>query len=303
MQKIIIIWLCLLLLTPSRSIGCDVCGCGLSSNYAGIMPQYKANSLGVRFSSSKTQSKHLPSLFGTVLTSTETFKTAELIGRYYVNKRWLALGMLPFHQFNKSKSDGNNTTIQGIGDANLLLNYIVFNNSDSQNTTFKQLLQFGGGVKLVTGNYSKLSNNEVNPNFQLGTGAYSFVTNALYTIKKNNIGFTAEASFIYNLTNKNSYMFGSKQNISGRLFYWKRLRKFSLIPAAGMWFEHGENNIENNTKVKYSGGSIANFQPGIDAYFKHFSIGMLSQIPIAQNLSTGLVKQSTKHFITLNYIF
>lgn len=296
--------LCLLFtVITHQGYGCDVCGCGLSNNYMGIMPQYRSNSLGLRYSFSQTQSKHLPSLFEPQTSSKETFQSMELLGRYYLGEKWMLIGMLPMHRFYKQHSDEANELLEGLGDVNILANYIALNSGDSMAKLYRHFLQFGGGLKTPTGSYQKLSNDAVNPNFQLGTGAFAAIANMMYTIRRKNVGLTLEGSYLYHFANKNEYQFGQRFTLSNKFFYWKKWRTFSLVPNAALWFDHSAQNIENNDRVSHSGGTLLNLQPGADVFFRKFSISALVQIPIYQNLSNQYVTINNKYFLSLNYNF
>ena len=303
MKKIILGWCFLFTIVCYQTYGCDVCGAGLSSNYTGIMPQYRANSLGLRYSFTETQSKHLPSLFAPSGSSTETFHTVELMGRFYAADNWVFMGMLPMHHFSKKRSDNSSELIKGLGDVNILANYIAVNSGDSMTKLTRHFLQFGGGVKMPTGEYQKLSDDGVNPNFQLGTGAFAGIANMMYTVRRKNMGYTFEASYIYHLTNKNDYQFGQRYTVSNKVFYWKKWRTFSLVPHAALWYDHSAQNREKNREVLYSGGHLLNLQPGLDVFFRKFSLSSLVQIPVDQNQSNQYVTINNKYFIALNYNF
>jgi hypothetical protein len=293
----------LLFMMPINGLACDICGCGLASNYMGILPQYRANSVGLRYSFSNTQSKHLPSLFEKQTSSEEMFHSIELLGRYYLKRKWIIIGLMPIHNFSKQHSDNTQELLQGLGDANVMVNYILLNTGDSIKPSTRHLLQVGGGFKAPTGQYHHLSNNGINPNFQLGTGAWAFITNGQYTLRKKSIGYTIEGSFQYHLNNKNNYQFGKRVTVMNKLFYWKKWRLTSIVPSMGIWSEYSALNKENQHDVSYSGGTLLNIQPGFDIFFRHVSLGVSAQIPSYQNLSNNYVTINNKYFLTFNYNF
>lgn len=293
----------LLFIIPNTAYTCDVCGCGFSSNYMGISPEYRANNIGLRYSLGSTHSKHLPSLYNTQTTSDETFNSMELLGRYYVGNRLMLQGIVPFHYFHKTVSDGTTNELKGLGDISVLANYLLINTGDSMVHRSRHLLQFGGGVKTHTGKSNNLLDNVVNPNFQLGTGALAFIVNGLYTFRYKNWGNTIEAAYQYHLTNRHDFQFGQRYTFSEKIFYWKRWRLYSFVPNVGVWYDHSQQIKEKGEIVKQSGGTLVNLQPGIEVFRKRLAFSASMQIPVYTDLSSGYLTMNNKFFAAVFYNF
>lgn len=302
-MKTITTLILLVTLSPFNTFSCDVCGCGFSSNYMGISPEYRANNIGLRYSMGSTHSKHLPSLFNTQTTSEETFQSVELLGRYYIGNRFMLQGILPVHYFYKKVSDGSSNELKGLGDISVLANYMLINTGDSMLHRSRHLLQFGGGIKTPTGKSNNLLDNVVNPNFQLGTGAFAFIANGLYTFRYKNWGNTVEAAYQYHLTNKHDFQFGQRYTLSEKIFFWKRWRLYSFVPNVGVWYDHSAPIIEKGEAVKQSGGTLVNVQPGFEIYRKRLAFSTSVQIPVYTQLSDGYLTMNNKFFAAVYYNF
>ncbi|KAA9325687.1 hypothetical protein [Adhaeribacter soli] len=277
---------------------CDACGCGVGSYQFGILPQQARNFAGIRY-----QYKTDHSTPHHDLKTSETFRTTEFWGRFYPTKKIQVFAILPYN-FNEQTIEKTTTNVHGLGDALILANYNLINNTDSLYENVKHNLLLGGGVKLATGKYNRQTEgNTLNPNLQLGSGSYDFVANAIYTIRYNQIGLNSDISCKYNTANQDEFRFGNKLVASSRLFSVLKIKESALMPNAGISTERTAKDTHYGSTLKESGGYANFLNLGTEAYFKKLSTGFTFQKPISQHLSEGFVETGNRWMTHLTYMF
>ncbi|MES2382848.1 MAG: hypothetical protein V4538_17505 [Bacteroidota bacterium] len=292
-----IVVLSLLVYIPGNIKACDVCGCSLSGNYLGILPQFKQHFIGVRHQVNSFESKHIPSLFtengGNA--SHDVLQRSELWGRFYPTKRLQLFAFIPY-QYNTQKQDSVTNQTHGLSDISIVANYILINTGDTGRLSWKNTLTVGAGVKTPTGSFDK----DGVPGLQIGTGTWDFLANAIYTTRYKKVGLNIDANVRLNGTN-NNYEFGNRYTSSTRLFYWYKWRRLSILPNGGFLAEYAEKDAKKNILQKYTGGYGCYTALGFDLYYNRVSVSGTFTIPIHENLNEGLV--STNHRISLQAIY
>lgn len=288
-----------LLMLHSRSYGCDVCGNTVTSNYMGILPQYRQHFVGMRYVNSMFTSQHVPSLFEQSLgKSTDVFQKAEVWGRFYPTNRLQLFAFVPYQQNTKTE---NHTITQtsGIADISVLGNYIVLNSGDSGKLVWRNTLSMGGGVKLPTGTFVASGN----PTLQVGSGSWDFTANLIYTLRYKKAGVNIDASARFNTTNANQYKFGNSYNSSVRFFYWHKRKRVSCLPHAGIAFEYAHKDTKADMVQTYTGGMGVYEAIGMDVYINKIALGASYTRPLSENLFEGLVQTNRKFTIQILYLF
>ena len=284
---------------------CDVCGCSIGGNYFGILPQFHRHFVGVRYSEQSYRSAHSRNAAQTGdFDSDERFRTMDVLGRFYPTRRLQILALLPYHDFRRLEN-GVQTHSQGLGDASILGNFIVLDTGDSLRHSWQHTLTLGGGIKVPSGQHA-LQDSEgkvFHENLQPGTGSTDFMLSAAYTIRKGAWGFTADVLGRLNTTNHHNYHFGNRVSSSIKAFYWKNLRKFSLLPNAGIFADLADQSRDGNSYISETGGALALATFGLDVYAGHFSLGCTLQQPVYQHQGGGRIQANTRFMTTLNYIF
>ncbi|KAA9345835.1 hypothetical protein [Adhaeribacter soli] len=278
---------------------CDACGCGVGSYQFGILPQQSKNFVGIRYQqkSDKTTPIHAD------LQSEESFRTTEIWGRFYPLKKVQVLALLPYN-FNEQKTLEKTTRVQGLGDALVLVNYNLVNNTDSLYQKVKHNLFVGGGVKLPTGHYErKVEDSELNPNLQLGSGSFDFVANAMYTVRYDKIGLNTNATYKYNTENKNEFLFGNKFGAGTVLFAVLKVKETAIMPNAGFSTEITGKDFTYGAELLESGGYVNFASVGSEFYLTKLSAGLTFQKPVSQNLSEGYVKTGNRLLTHLTFMF
>lgn len=294
----------LLAVLPAAS-ACDICGCSVGGNYFGILPQFHRHFVGFRWSEQMFQSAHSYTSLknGTNLTD-EHFRTVDVLARFYPWRRLQVLTLVPYHDFQRSE-EGVHTRARGIGDASLLLNYVLFDTGDSLRHPWRHTLTLGGGVKLPSGKHN-LKDQEgalLNPNLQPGTGSTDYFVSATYTLRKGFWGLSADGQARLNTANRKDYRYGNRLSGSAKLFYWKNFRRVTLLPNAGVFSDVSATNLDQNEVVDNTGGYVTLATLGLDVYSGHFSAGFTFQQPVYQNLGDGAIRARNRWMATLNYVF
>jgi hypothetical protein len=81
------------------------------------------------------------------------------------------------------------------------------------------------------------------------------------------------------------------------------MRKFSLLPNAGIFADLADQSRDGNSYLSETGGALALATFGLDVYAGHFSLGCTLQQPVYQHQGGGRIQANTRFMTTLNYIF
>lgn len=295
-----------LLAFGSVASACDVCGCSIGGNYFGILPQFHRHFVGLRWSEQSFQSAHSRSAAEAGrFDSDESFRTVDLLGRFYPFRRVQTLVLVPYHDFRRM--EGNTLAhTQGFGDISLMAGYILLDTGDSLRRKWQHSLTFNGGIKLPTGSH-RLTDTEghlLHPNLQPGSGTTDFMLAATYTLRRGAWGITADALGRFNTANhEDDYRFGNRLSGSVKTFYWKNAGRFTFLPNIGVFGDAAQANEGDFDFTEGTGGAIALATFGLDVYMGHFSVGFTCQQPFWQNLGDGKVHSRNRWMATVNYIF
>ena len=181
--------------------------------------------------------------------NTERFTTYFLKAQYYLNTRLLLAAEVPWIQ-KQRLTDGSEVFAQsGIGDIRVNGKYYLFN-SDlfEQEATWAHKFLIGAGIQFPTGGYQDVSeetNNEIEPHFQAGSGAFSyqFVADYLLTSSKWNVHMGVQ----YHLRTANRYSFAYGDQWLGlaKVFYRHSFTDFAISPSIGACFVNSEQDSMN----------------------------------------------------------
>jgi hypothetical protein len=297
-NKISTLIIVLLLFCPIKMLACDVCGCSVNANYFGILPQFNKNFIGVRLTQSNFELKHTPTLFPKSNTYyEEQLNRYEIWGRFYVTDRFVIFGSLPY-QNNKRTDAGIKQSYQGISDATLSTNYILFNTGDSTRLLVRNTLMVGIGLKFPTGSFK--TNKPVS--LQTGTGTWDYYLNLIYTMRYKNLGFNTDATYRINSMNQ-SYQYGNRFISSARLFYWKKKSGNSILPNAGLLYEYSLKDKSNKIPQLFTGGMGVYFAGGVDLYVGRFALGLNMTLPISESLNNGYANTQNRLSTQIIYLF
>lgn len=285
---------------------CDVCG-GSGGSYLGILPGYQQHFIGLSFQYQQFNATH-PQMAGetTAVRSQNYVRSLTAWGRFYPLRRLQVFAFLPY-TYNTAVEPSQVVNMQGIGDIKVLANYMLLNTSDSSNRKLKHTLLAGGGVKVPTGKNSFVnSEGIILSNMEPGTGSWDFIANANYTIGSGKIGVNADASYKHSTTNKRGYRYGDKVNTSLMAFYKQELGNITLLPQAGMRYEHSQVDYSSyyyRIHNTYSGGAQVYTAAGMSVYIKQLALSAIINIPVWQNYAGGLVQAKPRTEMQLQFLF
>ena len=292
-----------LLLMLNLVRGCDVCGCAVSSQQFGILPQFQKHFVGMKYAYRSFQSTH-PPLFANEkeLTSLEKFHTTEIYGRFVLSERIHFFGFVPFQFISKEEANAK-FNHDGIGDISLMALYAIINQK-KVNDRFTHHLQIGGGIKLPTGkNHFLTQDDEWVPGIQTGTGTIDYMASINYFLRSGQWGTILESSLRFNTKNTTyDFKYGHRYLHSARMFYVFSRKNVSLMPSAGISMESSGLDFHEGTQVELSGGHSVMLNAGIDYFDKRFTAGLSASPGIYQNVAKGNLISGTRlnaHFAIL----
>jgi hypothetical protein len=306
------IYLSALLLFVSTSVmACDLCNC-----YLGINPNYNQNGFGIRYRDRSYFGEHshdnLPlarvahdlTATSTSVQAEERYRTTELWTRWYPFKKLVLQASIPV-SYNTYMVTGEAAFItQGLGDIIVLAQYQIYNTTPVEGNNFRQRAFIGGGIKLPTGAYNKKAEgDELDPHMQIGTGSVDYLTVATYIFKYKSLGYSADVTYKINTANSNDFQFANRLNVSGTFFYQKKIAAITLMSGAGLYYEQAGYDKALGVKQINTGGNALLVNTGLDTYFKRFSLNLVAQLPVSENLNGNQAKGQTRYIVGVGYYF
>ncbi len=232
----------------------------------------------------------------------ESYKIFELRLKYFVFKRFEINTFLPLLN-NKSKNNDVFISNTGIGDVTILLGYhLIQPNIDAKT---KHKLVIGLGIKLPTGNHfaHDSQSNRLPFEMQAGTGSYDVLINLNYLIMTKKIGVNVSGSFKNNGTNNYKEHLAASTTNFASVFYKISLNKIVLYPSVQLNYEFSKGLFVANELEKGTGVNSFLLGPGIDFYYKNFSINMAWQFTTYENILSNELKSAGRLSFGLNYSF
>ena len=275
---------------------CDICG-GVSGNASiGLFASTKFHTIGYR-SSMRSFSSYL---YG-IRHSQEFLFSQEIQFRTQIHRRIQLMGAIPF-QYAYQKRDFGSDAVWGIGDPNLMGNFILFQNKDSLGMS-KNFLSVGVGVKAPLG--KNVPNTNVLKNLYPGTGSwdYLFITNYTKQFSKK-WGWQSELSYSLKGKDKYGFQYGNSTMFSSQVFTSRSLSSYRLLIALGAAYEYHQSSRANGTvdsKVT-NAGYILSSKASVNLLTYKWLWSLYVQQPISQNINTGMIRQNLSGGLSLNYL-
>ena len=318
-KKVIYIVSCLWLLCIDV-IACDICG-----NYMGITPYDNKSSISFLhryrvfngYRDYQSQSHFFPASAYRVMHNSEpvdstitknysskdfeSYKIFELRFKYFVLKR-LELNVFVPLLCNKSKSDDEYSSHTGLGDVSFNAGYHVITPKDK---ALRHKLIIGAGIKLPTGNYYAHDKHSDRLPFEMqpGTGSIDGFVYMNYVLMTKKIG--ASVSINYKANGQNNYKekLSNSHNDFVSLFYRLPISNMLFYPSIQANYENTKglyikNEFQKNTEVN----SLL-LGPGLDIYYKSFSVNLAWQFTCYEQVNTGSLKSAGRLSFGLNYSF
>lgn len=295
-----------LLLAYTAVQACDICGCGAGSYYLGILPDFSKHAAGLRYRHNQLTTHLGAGGITTYLTTKEVYQTTELWGGWNLSKRFRLMAVVPM-AFNQRTNQGITQHKDGLGDAIINGYYNVLSGKKTVgNKLLVQSLWAGVGVKLPTGKYNaadKSTGNNTNL-FQLGTGSWDVLLNAMYDLRWQDAGINVSASYKLNTANHYNYTYGNRLTANTQLYHKFRLwHQLVLAPNTGVAYEYGNRDMDVRYKVDMSGGRAFMYTAGMEVAYKKLVLGGNWQTPISQNMANGFVKAGNRYMLHMGVSF
>ncbi len=302
-----------LLLAVSVGYACSICGCGGGNFYMGLVPNFKRQFIGVRYSYAEYHTSLIndPTQF-----SHNFYNTVEIWSGINIGKRWQVLAFLPYHYNVQVDDDMGRTIKNGFGDITVLGNYKLFDTRYLKNLPNRssQQIWIGGGVKLPTGSFSVDVNDSTTTladiNAQIGTGSVDLFVNARHEIRFDHFGINSSVSYKIGLPNSQDYKYGNKLMLNSIAFYRINKKALTITPNAGLAYENTASNKLNGQKIYLSdglnsgayatGGYTLNALAGAEITIKQVTIGANMQLPLAQDFAAGQTKLNLKGMLHIS---
>lgn len=318
-KTILLFFICLL----QSSLACDVCG-----NYMGITPYNNKNSIsflhryrvfnGYRYYQSN--SRFFPSsayrvvhgggnepdtLHQANLHSSkdfESYKVFELRVKYFIVKRFEVNAFLPVLN-NKSKINDVYITNTGFGDITINGGYHLILPKEANK--IKQKLILGTGIKLPTDNCNAKDHHDVRLPFEMqsGTGSADGLLYINYIFMYTKFGFSVNANYKINGKNKFQEKISNSTTNFISLFYKTKIKKVALYLALQANYEYTNGLITNNKLDTASNVNNLLLGPGLDVYYKSFSLNASWQFTAFEKVAKNELECAGRFSLGINYNF
>jgi hypothetical protein len=285
---------------------CDHCGCAGAGTMGGIFPQFHRRVAGLRFQNRIFDHPRTPFNFnGESRVDQDRLENIEFWSRLYPHPRVQLFVFVPYRIHTRTES-ARTTRIQGIGDAQAMANYMVFNTADSSNKALRHTLLLGGGLRIPTAKYQQRSENlAILPApFQLGSGAYAFTAAANYTVKFRNWGVNADYQYRHHTTNELDYRFGAIQSLSANVFHRsENVAGRAILPYGGLALEHYGMDRSYGVERTETGGKLAVLNLGVDFFTNRMYFHCLVQMPLSQDIPEAQPSAMARISMGAAYLF
>lgn len=299
MRKILLI--SVLCCSTLSTFACDICGCSSGNYFIGLLPQFRKNFIGTRYT---FRSYHSQVAADASQFSKDFYQTVEVWGGMNLGKKWQLFAFLPYN-INKQTSDDGIKSSNGLGDVTVITNYKLLDkrNEDSKSNRISQQVWIGGGVKLPTGKFEADPADIIpDANNQPGTGSVDFLLNAMYTFHINDWGINSNANYKINRSAQN-FHFGDRFNASAFVFHSIGGGKTTFNPNVGVLYEKLQANKLEGVKVDDTGGSALLASAGLEVNFATMAVGFNGQVPASQHLSNGQTTSKVRGMVHVTFTF
>ncbi len=315
-------------------LACDICNLYDYSNrenrnFVGIFYRYRLYNgyqetnppIANRFffdptANPKARTSHEISDSNTYLNKTskdfQRFETIELRFNYNIKDKINLQILLPWSRhylyFNEIVRTGGNfyvgdstTQLNGLGDPFILGDYVF----RLEKAGFMHILRPGLGIKFPIGQYllSDKSKRVYPYDIQTGIPSLDILLRFNYTMQYKKWGLDFFNNLRFSTLSANKVLQGSRVNSFLSLFYLISIKKFTLIPRLGLYYESAEKDIwKNNLQINTGGRSLFG-QIGFDCNFNPFILQILYQHPFSQKLNGEVIQNAGRLNLGLMFSF
>jgi hypothetical protein len=266
---------------------CDICGSAMGGSQTGVLALSQRHLAGVRWQSQAFESRP----HGSGLGAREQFRTAELWGRWQVHPRVQVQAQIPWHVNSRQLGESATQVSNGLGDIVLLSQFALFSNQKQAMRRWQHQVLLGGGAKLPTGQtrIADATGTRLHSNVQPGTGSTDWLLTAMYALRHDQWGVSAEYLLRRNGTNSEGYHFGHRTASTLRVFRLIPVGQALLVPQVGASRDRAQRDYDGPERLSESGGHAWYAQLGGDLFLKKIAFGVSVQMPLRHDLAQGYV--------------
>lgn len=288
MTRFLLRLLLLATLAPATASACDVCGCGVGSPYAGLVPDAERLAIGLRLRSSAWRS-HLT--YGERFRTEEHFLRSELWTRVPLSDAFQASVTIPWASNNQVLlQSGTRWNQQGIGDIVLGLSWLWSAERDlGDDDAWLGSLVAGAAVSLPTGRwqYDVDGTDVANANFQMGTGSVDPMVTLTSTLRTTTTGVQLQATARIPTENGNRYRFGTSLTSFLSAFHIVMIDDIRLLPHIDLTVDVAQANSDIYGTIPLTGGWVVAPGAGLDCTVGSMTFQAMVAVPVAQNMGNG----------------
>jgi len=258
---------------------CDLCGCASGSSGLGVLPRFDSGFLGLRYAYQGFGhlNKNIPGVDNAL---SDDFHRLELWSRIPLNERLQLIVTLPY-ALNRRSGTLTTTRLQGIGDAQLLVNGWLWR-KESEKNSFQ--LNAAAGLRLPTGKYRQRDESGMllPIGLQTGTGTYGLPMALQSGWRRGSWGAMAELFALWNTENEETYKPGSQYSAALLGLYYGDFKQSFLVAHAGLRYEQSGMDSEFGQTLNQTGYDRISVQAGADFYRDSWMLGWRAALPMAE---------------------
>jgi len=232
----------------------------------------------------------------------ESYKIFELRFKYFVVKR-LELNVFVPLLNNKAKADNQYISHTGLGDVSFNAGFHVITPKADKKVRHKLIL--GAGIKMATGNYyaHDAFSDRLPFEMQPGTGSIDGFTYINYVVMTKKLGASVSLNYKANGENKFHEKLCNSHNDFASVFYKVPIKNVILYPSIQANYENTKGLSIKNELQKNTDMNSLLLGPGLDMYYKSFSINLAWQFTAYEEVKNGNLKSAGRLSCALNYNF
>jgi hypothetical protein len=289
------------MLTQVSLNACDVCGCSVNSYRAGLLTNFQNNTLRLGWNHSRFQQ-----VVERGASTSDRFQLLELSLRYHVTDRLIFSGRQSYQWNRREYPEAVSQSLEGLGDAQLLISYVLLNNTNV-GSSGRLYLEFGAGVKLPSGQFDDdIYRQDLPENFNIGNGSWGYLSqlNILYNLTR--IGLALNAAYQINgPTAEDDYHFGDQATAGLTAFYKQAIGKNAeLLPMGSIRYEFiAQDRLYNQNFAHGTGGEGLFLSAGLNFRYLSWMVGANYAQAVKQSYSGGEMKALGRIGLDLTYTF
>ena len=213
-------------------------------------------------------------------TDFEAFRVMELRGKYFLSRRVELNAFVPY-VMNTSQINGRQLNSSGVGDVTVFAGYHLIRAIETAGVQSRLIV--GGGVKLPTGEYDRRNASGVRYALlnQVGTGTTDGFLYANYIGSYRSFGLSVNSSYRRASENRFRNSLAPSTATYASLFYRVALgENWQLYPSAQFFYEKTKGEMLEDQLTGEHAMNNALLGPGLDVYYKNFSLNTGFQLPI-----------------------